>query len=328
MHAIDHESPGAPALVLHAKPRAHPRPSPIAAVLTVSSAPPAQIEGATTVGGRTPSIWDTFVKVPGKILNASNADIAVDHYNRRAAPPSRIITPHALRVTPGAARAETSEAPLPRVTRRRLHPWAHRWKQDVALMKSLGIKHYRMSFSWTRLVPNGEVGKWNPVGVQFYNNLINELVNNNITVYGTLYHWDLPQRLQVGGCPVTAWRCLGWSSSERSRAEPRAPAHRPASDATPPARAITHAGRLWRLHVRAPRQRLQVSFAACARPLLGWAGPGGGAARDPAARRPPAPRRPPENRLPFVPPAGSLPTWRSRHLATGSRPGSPSMSRS
>jgi hypothetical protein len=72
----------------------------------------------------------------------------------------------------------------------------------VALMKSLGIKHYRMSFSWSRLVPDGQIGTTNPAGVSFYNSLINELLANGITVYGTLYHWDMPQRLQASGA---AW---------------------------------------------------------------------------------------------------------------------------
>ena len=85
-----------------------------------------------------------------------------------------------------------------------------RWKQDVALMKSLGIKHYRMSFSWPRLVPDGKKGTSNKVGIQFYNILINQLLANNITVYGTLYHWDLPQKLQVG-----AWENQGPGSWSR-----------------------------------------------------------------------------------------------------------------
>jgi hypothetical protein len=74
-------------------------------------------------------------------------------------------------------------------------------------MKSLGIKHYRMSFSWPRLVPDGQIGKTNAAGVTFYNSLINELLLNGITVYGTLYHWDMPQRLQVvvaASCCVAA----------------------------------------------------------------------------------------------------------------------------
>lgn len=74
----------------------------------------------------------------------------------------------------------------------------HRYKQDVKLMKQLGIKAYRFSISWPRLIPNG-VGKLNPKGVGFYSNLIDELLENGIEPYITLFHWDYPYELYKKG---------------------------------------------------------------------------------------------------------------------------------
>ncbi|OWZ22143.1 Beta-glucosidase [Phytophthora megakarya] len=72
----------------------------------------------------------------------------------------------------------------------------HRYKEDVALMKSMGLKAYRFSIAWPRIIPAG-VGAVNEEGVQFYNNLINELLANGIEPMATLYHWDLPLALQT-----------------------------------------------------------------------------------------------------------------------------------
>ena len=74
----------------------------------------------------------------------------------------------------------------------------HRYKQDVKLMKQLGIKAYRFSISWPRLIPNG-VGKLNPKGVEFYSNLIDELLENGIEPYITPFHWDYPYELYKKG---------------------------------------------------------------------------------------------------------------------------------
>ena len=74
----------------------------------------------------------------------------------------------------------------------------HRWRDDIALMKSLGLKAYRFSIAWPRIIPNG-VGAINPPGVDFYNRLVDGLLEAGITPYATLYHWDLPQGLQDAG---------------------------------------------------------------------------------------------------------------------------------
>jgi 6-phospho-beta-glucosidase len=71
----------------------------------------------------------------------------------------------------------------------------HKYKEDVKLMKEAGLKAYRFSVSWARIFPNGK-GEINKQGLEFYNNLINELIKNNIEPVLTVYHWDLPQALQ------------------------------------------------------------------------------------------------------------------------------------
>lgn len=74
----------------------------------------------------------------------------------------------------------------------------NRFREDVALMKQLGIKAYRFSLSWPRLIPDG-LGKINPDGVRFYNELIDELLKNGIEPYITLFHWDYPLSLYEKG---------------------------------------------------------------------------------------------------------------------------------
>ena len=66
----------------------------------------------------------------------------------------------------------------------------HRFREDVALMKELGIKAYRFSVSWPRIIP--EEGVINEKGIQFYKDLVEELISAGITPLCTLYHWDLP----------------------------------------------------------------------------------------------------------------------------------------
>ncbi len=109
-----------------------------------------QIEGATQVDGRGPSIWDAFSNMPGRVFEGHNGDVACDHYNR--------------------------------------------WSEDLDLIKSLGVGAYRFSIAWPRILPNGR-GKVNEAGLDFYDRLIDGLVERDIKVFPTLYHWDLPLAL-------------------------------------------------------------------------------------------------------------------------------------
>ena len=74
----------------------------------------------------------------------------------------------------------------------------HRYKEDVALMKKTGIKYYRFSINWTRILPDG-TGKVNKAGIKFYSDLIDELIKNGITPMVTLFHWDYPHKLHQRG---------------------------------------------------------------------------------------------------------------------------------
>ncbi len=74
----------------------------------------------------------------------------------------------------------------------------HRWPEDVGHMRNLGIKAYRMSISWSRVIPLG-TGKPNPKGLAFYDKLFDGLLDAGITPYVTLFHWDLPNALQRRG---------------------------------------------------------------------------------------------------------------------------------
>jgi beta-glucosidase len=116
----------------------------------------AQIEGAAFEDGKGPSIWDAFCRQPGRINDASNIDVACDHY--------------------------------------------HRFREDVALMKQMGLDCYRFSLSWPRVQPLGQ-GAWNEAGFAFYDRLVDALLEAGIQPHATLYHWDLPQALDesIGG---------------------------------------------------------------------------------------------------------------------------------
>lgn len=71
----------------------------------------------------------------------------------------------------------------------------HRFPEDVRLMAELGVKHYRFSISWSRILPQG-TGTVNEDGVDYYRRLSDELLAHGITPHATLYHWDLPQALE------------------------------------------------------------------------------------------------------------------------------------
>ncbi|MDR0922065.1 MAG: glycoside hydrolase family 1 protein [Lactobacillales bacterium] len=110
-----------------------------------------QVEGAWNEDGKGESVWDEFVRIPGKTFKGTNGDVAVDHY--------------------------------------------HRYKEDVKLMAEQGLKSYRFSIAWARIFPKGR-GEVNQAGLQFYIDLVDELIANNIEPVVTLYHWDLPQALE------------------------------------------------------------------------------------------------------------------------------------
>jgi beta-glucosidase len=74
----------------------------------------------------------------------------------------------------------------------------HRFADDVRLMRDLGIRAYRFSISWSRVLPTG-IGQVNRTGLDFYNRLVDTLVEHDITPSATLYHWDLPQALEDRG---------------------------------------------------------------------------------------------------------------------------------
>ena len=84
----------------------------------------------------------------------------------------------------------------------------HRYKEDIALMKQMGVQAYRFSLNWSRILPEG-VGKVNQKGIDFYNAVIDELLKNGIEPYITLFHWDYPQALQDRGGWVNE-ESIGW----------------------------------------------------------------------------------------------------------------------
>src|ERR1700730_6680382 len=85
----------------------------------------------------------------------------------------------------------------------------HRYKEDVGLIKELGVKAYRFSIAWPRVFPNGTRTP-NPKGLDFYNRLLDELLTNAIEPFATLDHWALPQALQD--------RFGGWESRDTAKA--------------------------------------------------------------------------------------------------------------
>jgi beta-glucosidase len=80
----------------------------------------------------------------------------------------------------------------------------HRWPEDIAVMRELGLGAYRFSIRWPRVLPDG-VGKINPKGLAFYDRLVDGLLEAGIEPFLTLYHWDMPAALQRRG---------GWSNRD------------------------------------------------------------------------------------------------------------------
>jgi beta-glucosidase len=85
----------------------------------------------------------------------------------------------------------------------------HRYKQDVQLLKSLGVQAYRFSIAWPRVIPEG-TGRVNEKAIAYYERLLDELAAARIEPYATLFHWDLPQALED--------RFGGWQSPDTSKA--------------------------------------------------------------------------------------------------------------
>lgn len=83
----------------------------------------------------------------------------------------------------------------------------HQYEEDIELMKKMGVKAYRFSISWPRVIPEG-IGRVNEKGIDFYNRLIDGLIEAGIEPYITLFHWDLPYALHKKG---------GWMNEESSK---------------------------------------------------------------------------------------------------------------
>jgi len=84
----------------------------------------------------------------------------------------------------------------------------HRWRGDLALMREIGLTAYRFSVAWPRVLPRG-YGAVNPLGFEFYDGLVDELLASGITPFITLNHWDTPQTLQDRG---------GWAARDTAQA--------------------------------------------------------------------------------------------------------------
>ena len=84
----------------------------------------------------------------------------------------------------------------------------HRWREDVALLRDMGLGAYRFSIAWPRIAPTGDTN-WNPEGLAYYDRLVDALLSAGIEPWVTLYHWDLPQALQDKG---------GWQNPDTARA--------------------------------------------------------------------------------------------------------------
>ncbi len=110
-----------------------------------------QIEGAASIDGKGPSIWDEYSSIPGNTFKDTTGEVAIDFY--------------------------------------------HKFEEDIKLMKEQGLKAYRFSISWPRILPEGK-GDINEQGLEFYDRVIDMLIENDVEPVVTLYHWDLPAALQ------------------------------------------------------------------------------------------------------------------------------------
>jgi len=133
-----------------------------------------QVEGSYKKDGRGASIWDTFSGANTVGMPGNNCS-----YCCQTAP----CPVNAAMADKGATGNVACDH-------------YNMWKTDISLMKAMGLKYYRFSISWPRIIPTGKLADGvNQAGIDFYNNLINGLIQANITPFVTLYHWDLPQGL-------------------------------------------------------------------------------------------------------------------------------------
>ena len=77
----------------------------------------------------------------------------------------------------------------------------HRFEEDFALMAKLGLRHYRLSIAWPRICPEGD-RRVNQAGLDFYHRLFAAMARHGLTPWVTMYHWDLPEKLELAG----GWR--------------------------------------------------------------------------------------------------------------------------
>lgn len=113
-----------------------------------------QVEGATQIHNKLPSIWDEFSHQKGKIKNGDSADQATDFY--------------------------------------------HRFAEDVRITKELGFSHFRFSIAWTRVIAE-DLHTENPLGIEYYIQILKEIHSAGLKAWVTLYHWDLPAIIEEQG---------------------------------------------------------------------------------------------------------------------------------
>jgi len=154
-----------------------------------------QVEGAYNEGGRGASIWDTFSGADTTGMPGSSCSYCC---NTAPCPINKGVG--------SKARGSTGNVAC---------DFYHNWRSDIALMKSMGLKHYRFSIAWPRVLPTGNKKDGvNKVALEWYDNFINALIEAGITPYVTLYHWDLPQAL------LSPPEEEGWYSTDKSTGQP------------------------------------------------------------------------------------------------------------
>jgi len=154
-----------------------------------------QVEGAYNESGRGASIWDTFSGADTKGMPGGDCSYCC----KTAICPINDGVGSEARGSTGNVACDVY----------------HTWRSDIALMKSMGLKHYRFSIAWPRVVPTGKIADGvNQNALKWYDNFINALIEAGITPYVTLYHWDLPQAL------LSPPEEEGWYSTDKATGHP------------------------------------------------------------------------------------------------------------